>query len=327
MISLIVPPRDKIHQVVKMLSEELGSASNIKSRVNRQSVQGAIASAQQRLKLYNKVPPNGLVLYTGIIVTEDGKEKKVTIDFQPSKPINVSLYLCDNKFHTEALTVHLESDEKFGFIIMDGKESMFGTLSDILFTSQKKHARRGQSAARFARIGQEACDNHVTKTAELATNLFIDPATNQPNVTGLILAGSADFKTELSESAKILKVVDISYGGEEGFNQAIKMSQEILFNVKFIQEQHLLGKYFEEVNQDTGKYVVGVGDTLKALEMGADDLSPTNHNRGDSSVEVSGIGGILRYQLDMRSFDEFADDEVKEDGEVYDVGEAEDDSE
>ncbi|VVA15891.1 PREDICTED: eukaryotic [Prunus dulcis] len=261
MISLIVPPRDKIHQVVKMLSEELGSASNIKSRVNRQSVQGAIASAQQRLKLYNKVPPNGLVLYTGTIVTEDGKEKKVTIDFQPSKPINVSLYLCDNKFHTEALTVHLESDEKFGFIIMD----------DILFTSQKKHARRGQSAARFARIGQEACDNHVTKTAELATNLFIDPATNQPNVTGLILAGSADFKTELSESAKILKVVDISYGGEEGFNHAIKMSQEILFNVKFIQEQHLLGKYFEEVNQDTGKYVVGVGDTLKALEMGADE--------------------------------------------------------
>lgn len=54
--------------------------------------------------------------------------------------------------------------------------------------------------------------------------------------------------------------MDISYGGEEGFNQAIKMSQEILFNVKFIQEQHLLGKYFEEVNQDTGKYVVGVGD-------------------------------------------------------------------
>jgi peptide chain release factor subunit 1 len=79
--------------------------------VNRQSVLGAITSAQQRLKLYNKVPPNGLVLYTGIIVTEDGKDKKVTIDFAPFKPINVSLYLCDNKFYTEALSEILAGEE------------------------------------------------------------------------------------------------------------------------------------------------------------------------------------------------------------------------
>lgn len=62
-----------------MLGDEFGTASNIKNRVNRQSVLGAITSAQQRLKLYNKVPPNGLVLYTGTIVTDDGKEKKVTL--------------------------------------------------------------------------------------------------------------------------------------------------------------------------------------------------------------------------------------------------------
>ncbi len=39
----------------KMLGDEFGTASNIKNRVNRQSVLGAITSAQQRLKLYNKV--------------------------------------------------------------------------------------------------------------------------------------------------------------------------------------------------------------------------------------------------------------------------------
>ena len=37
-----------------MLGDEFGTASNIKNRVNRQSVLGAITSAQQRLKLYNK---------------------------------------------------------------------------------------------------------------------------------------------------------------------------------------------------------------------------------------------------------------------------------
>lgn len=47
------------------------------------------------------VPPNGLVIYCGTIVTDEGKEKKVNIDFEPFKPINTSLYLCDNKFHTE----------------------------------------------------------------------------------------------------------------------------------------------------------------------------------------------------------------------------------
>lgn len=51
--------------------------------------------------LHFAVPPNGLVVYCGTIVTEEGKEKKVNIDFEPFKPINTSLYLCDNKFHTE----------------------------------------------------------------------------------------------------------------------------------------------------------------------------------------------------------------------------------
>ena len=51
------------------------------------------------------VPANGLVVYCGTIVTDDGKEKKVNIDFEPFKPINTSLYLCDNKFHTEVCAI------------------------------------------------------------------------------------------------------------------------------------------------------------------------------------------------------------------------------
>ncbi|KAI5002294.1 hypothetical protein ZWY2020_026944 [Hordeum vulgare] len=285
MISLIMPPRDQVSRVTKMLGDEYGTASNIKSRVNRQSVLAAITSAQQRLKLYNRVPPNGLVLYTGTIVTDEGKEKKVTFDFEPFRPINASLYLCDNKFHTEALNELLESDDKFGFIVMDGNGTLFGTLSgntrEVLHKFSvdlpKKHGRGGQSALRFARLRMEKRHNYVRKTAELATQFFINPATSQPNVSGLILAGSADFKTELSQSdmfdqrlaTKILKVVDVSYGGENGFNQAIEISAAVLSNVKFIQEKKLIGKYFEEISQDTGKYVFGVDDTMAALEMGA----------------------------------------------------------
>lgn len=68
------------------------------------------------------------MIYCGTIVTEEGKEKKVNIDFEPFKPINTSLYLCDNKFHTEALTALLADDNRFGFIVMDGNGALFGTL-------------------------------------------------------------------------------------------------------------------------------------------------------------------------------------------------------
>lgn len=54
MISLIIPPGDQISRVAKMLADEYGTASNIKSRVNRLSVLSAITSTQARLKLYTK---------------------------------------------------------------------------------------------------------------------------------------------------------------------------------------------------------------------------------------------------------------------------------
>jgi peptide chain release factor subunit 1 len=286
MISLLIPPKDQIAPVSKKIADELGTATNIKSRVTRQSVITALTSVQARLKLYNKVPPNGLVIYCGEIMTEDGKEKKVNIDFEPFKPINASLYLCDNKFHTEALSALLADDTKFGFIVMDGNGALFGTLQgntrDVLakFNVElpKKHGRGGQSSVRFARLRMEKRHNYVRKVAETSVQCFI--TNDKVNVCGLVLAGSADFKTELGQSdmfdqrlqAKILKIVDVSYGGENGFNQAIELAADCLQNVKFIQEKKLISKYFDEIAKDTGLYCFGVDDTLKALESGAVEI-------------------------------------------------------
>jgi eRF1 domain 3 len=58
-------------------------------------------------------------------------------------------------------------------------------------------------------------------------------------------------------------------GGENGFNQAIELSADTLANVKFVQEKRLISKFFDEISQDTGKFVFGVHDTLTCLEMGA----------------------------------------------------------
>lgn len=172
---------------------------------------------------------------------------------------------------------------KFGFIIMDGNGSLFGTvcgntrevLHKLSVDLPKKHGRGGQSALRFSRLRMEKRHNYVRKVAEVAVQVFI--TNDRVNVAGLILAGSADFKTELKTSdmfdqrlqVKVIKTVDVSYGGENGFNQAIDLCQEVLLNVKFVQEKKLIQKYFDEIALDTNRYCFGVNETLFALDSGA----------------------------------------------------------
>ena len=141
----------------------------------------------------------------------------------------------------------------------------------------KKHGRGGQSAVRFARLRMEKRHNYIRKVAELAVQFFV--TNDKPNVQGLILAGSADFKSDLLKSdmfdsrlrSIVLKEVDVSYGGENGFNQAIELSKDAMSNVKFVQEKELIQRFFDEIAQDTGKYCFGVKDTMMALDLGAVD--------------------------------------------------------
>lgn len=327
MISLIIQPGEQISHYVKLLSGELGTASNIKSRVNRQSVTDAITKAQVHLKGMRNVPPNGLVLYVGSIETEQG-EKEVKYVFEPPKPINTSLYLCDSKFHTEYLNYLFEEENKFGFIIMDGSGALFGTLSGatrnilLQFTVDlpKKHGRGGQSSVRFARLRLEKRHNYVRRVAETAVQMFITQ--DKVNVNGLILAGSADFKTELSKSdmfdqrlqVKILKIVDISYGGELGFTQAIDLSSECLQNVRFIKEKKEIDRFFNEININSGKFCFGIKDTFHALESGAcEDLivwEDLKINRIEFKIPNSDKPKILYLTLEQETNPNFLRDEI-----------------
>ena len=217
---------------------------------------------------------------------EDGKtEKKIMYDASPFRPINLFTYKCQNTFHTEPLHSLLEDDEKFGFIIMDGNGTLFGTLQgnnkEVLQRMSvqlpKKHGRGGQSAMRFARQRVEKRDAYISKICELSVHHFITE--DRPNVKGLVLAGAASFKNELNNCDKFDKrlgaivkgVFDVSYGQDNGFSQAITLAADCLADVKFVQEKKIIGKFYDEIAQDTGNVVFGVDDTLKAMEMGALD--------------------------------------------------------
>lgn len=283
MISLIAPPGTQISQLNRLLTDEYGTATNIKSRVNRLSVLDAITSTQQRLKLYSRLPLNGLILYCGTILTQEGKEKRVTIDIEPFKPINTSLYMCDNKFHVDVLKELMEDDDSYGFIIIGGDSCLIGTVQgntkNVLYQFTvdlpKKHGRGGQSALRFARQRIEARQHYIRKVAELTNQYYISE--NVCNQKGIIIAGFADLKNELNNSnildqrvkAKVLQTIDIAYGGTSGFNQAIQLSSECLGTVRFVKERKLIMQFFTEIDLDSGKICYTIPDTLKALEMGA----------------------------------------------------------
>ena len=286
MITLIINYKDQISQFSKMLVDEIGKASNIKSRVTRQNVTDALYCAKEKLSLYTRTPPNGLVIYCGLVQMPNGGEKMIKIDLEPFKPINTSLYRCNNIFHTDELKSLLVDNDKFGFLIIDGNGSLLGLLqgntktilNEFKVDLPKKQSKGGQSAPRFGRLRLEKRHNYLRKVSEALTAAFI--TNDVPNVKGLILAGSAEFKNELKKSDLfdqrlapiVIKVVDISYGGDMGFNQAIELSKDALKNVKFVHEKKIIGNFFEEIAKDTGKYVFGIKDTIEALENGMVDL-------------------------------------------------------
>ena len=272
-MSLYIPRGDNLNKHMSLLTQELSGAESIKSRQTRQSVVSAITSAREKLKLYKNVPENGLCIFAGIILMEDNKtEKKVKYAIEPFRHINVFAYKCQNNFYTEPLLSLLEDDDKFGFIVIDGNGVLFATLQGntkeviqrMPVQLPKKHGRGGQSAVRFARLREEKRHLYIVKCCEMAKQHFLP--NNEPNIRGIVIAGSADLKFVMQQSdhfeprlkEKIITTVDVSYGFDQGFNQAISLAADSLTDVKFVHEKKVIGKFFEEIALDTGMITFGV---------------------------------------------------------------------
>lgn len=94
-VSLYIPAGDNINKHMQLLTQELAGAESIKSRQTRQSVITAITSSRERLKLFKNTPENGLCIFCGVILMEDGKtERKIKYAIEPFRPINIFAYKC-----------------------------------------------------------------------------------------------------------------------------------------------------------------------------------------------------------------------------------------
>ncbi|GAB5353275.1 hypothetical protein AAMO2058_000023300 [Amorphochlora amoebiformis] len=282
MISLLIKPGDQIHQAATLLQNEYGTASNIKSRVNRASVLQAITSCQTKLKLFKTIPPNGLCVYCGNVL-DNGKDTHLTIAFEPPRPLKSGLYLCDNRFHTEALEELFEADNKFGYIVICGTGALFGCLNgksrEVLHSFDvdlpKKHGRGGQSAPRFNRIRLEKRHAFLARVAEAAISVFI--SNNLVNVKGIILSGPADLKNDLMDGdlldqrlkKAVITVVDTAYGGLGGFDEAIDLSATLLSDLEVAQDQKIMNEIYTEIAKSSKMATSGVENVLSLMDSGA----------------------------------------------------------
>lgn len=282
LISLYVPPGRQVSDVVSMLKQEYGTASNIKSTTTRKNVQDAIVKVMQRLKLFRQIPENGLVIFCGAIPQNGpGSEKIETYVITPPEPINVYLYRCDSRFHTEHLQDMLKEKETYGIIIIDATAATFAILrgkrleipQEITSGVPGKTRAGGQSARRFERLREARLLQYYRRIGKHADEIFLPIE----DLKGIIIAGPGPTKNEFEKGNylhytlkdKIIAMVDTAYVGRQGVEEVTERAPEILQRVRYVEEKQIVQEFLYEIGHDTGFATYGEDQVRHALKMGA----------------------------------------------------------
>lgn len=281
LVSLYVPPGRQVSEVVSMLNNEYGTATNIKSNTTRKNVQDAITKVTQRMKMFKDVPENGLVLFCGAIPQNGpGSEKIELYLISPPEPIQIYLYRCDARFHTEHLEEFLKDKETYGIIVLDSAHASFATVRgkhlDIIkqVTSgiPGKFRAGGQSAKRFVRMRQAKVHEFFTRIGEYANDIFLPIE----DLKGVLIGGPGPTKEEFQKGNflhytlkdKVLASIDTSYTDDHGVEEVVEGSKEILQKLRYFEEKKLMQKFLREIGQDTGLATYGEEEVRKFLNNG-----------------------------------------------------------
>jgi peptide chain release factor subunit 1 len=288
LVTVYIPPRRPIFDVISQLRNESGTASNIKSDLTRTHVQDALSRTIEQLKLFKEPPENGLVIFSGAIPNEKGigKEKIEIYTVIPPKPVQISLYRCDDHFWTDHLKEMMKDDKVIGILSIDTQETGIGILTgdrwEVVDTITSgvagKHRQGGQSARRFERLRENELNEYYHRVADHVKKIFID----QYNVRGIIVGGPGPTKENFLKEEyldyrlqkSIIAVLDSSYSGDEGVREVIEKAQKdgILQEYRVMEEKQLVKKFMSEVHSGRGLGIYGIHDVVKALGGGIADL-------------------------------------------------------
>jgi len=282
LISLYIPPGKQISEAMNMLRDEYGTASNIKSTTTRKNVQDAIVKVQQRLKLFKETPEKGLVIFCGTIPQNGaGSEKIETYVITPPEPINIYLYRCNSRFHTEHLQELLREKETYGILLIDATAATLATLQgrrleivrEVTSGVPGKTRAGGQSARRFERLREMRLQEYFRRVGDHTNEAFLPIE----NLKGLIIAGPGPTKYDFEKGdylnymlkEKVIDTIDTAYVDEQGLKEVVGKAPEIMRKIRYIEEKRIMQQFLYEIGHDTGMATYGEEEVRKALEAGA----------------------------------------------------------
>ena len=289
LVSVYVPPRRPLFDVISQLRNEAGTASNIKSDLTRTHVQDALSRTVEYLKTLKDTPKNGLVVFCGAIPNDRGIGKEKIEIFpidEPPKEVKISLYRCDDHFWTDHLKDMLKDDKVMGILAIDTQEAGFGiltgdrseTVDSITSGVAGKHRQGGQSARRFERLRENELNEYYHRVADYAKKIFID----QYTIKGLIVGGPGPTKENFLKEEyldyrlqdSIISTLDTSYSGDEGVREIINKAQSegVLTEYRVVEEKKLVKKFMSEVHSGKGLGIYGIHDVMNAARSGIADM-------------------------------------------------------
>ena len=277
---MYVPADGNIYDTINQLANEKGTASNIKSKATRKNVLTALEKIISHLHLFKQTPPNGLVVFSGNVSQVEGKEDIRIWSFEPPVKMQQKLYWCDQQFVLDPLRAIVEEKEFYGLIVLDAKEASIGFLKGKQIEQTKrmdstvpsKTVKGGMSQGRYDRIREDALNEFFTKVADAAGEIFL----KEKNLKGIIVGGPGPQKEIFVREKylnymlqnKILGVKDIGYTGEEGLEELVERSLDLLEQAAVAKERELTSKLFSELKTG-GNVVYGLEEVRKAIEAAA----------------------------------------------------------
>jgi peptide chain release factor subunit 1 len=287
LVTVYIPPKRPIHDVLAQLRNEAGTASNIKSDLTKNHVQDALNKSMEQLKLYKEPPENGLVIFCGAIPTGKGlgTEKIEIFTIVPPKPVQINLYRCDDHFWIDHIKDMLKDDRTIAIISIDTQEAGLGiltgdrweTIETLTSGVSGKHRQGGQSARRFERLRDNELNEYYHRIANYAQKIFIDQFT----VKGLIVGGPGPTKETFVREEyldyrlqnNIIATLDTSYSGDEGVREIIDKvnDQGIMSEFRSMEEKKIVKKFMGEVFSGKGLGIYGLNDVVNNLKAGITD--------------------------------------------------------
>jgi len=281
LVSLYIPPGRQISEVVAMLKQEYGTASNIKSDTTRKNVQDAIVKVMQRLKLFRKVPENGLVVFCGAIPQNGlGSERIETYVITPPETIQVYLYRCDSRFHIEHLQEFLKAKETYGIMVIDSSATTYATLrgrrleiaKEITSGVPGKFRAGGQSARRFERQREAKLLDYFKRIGKHADEIFLPI----PDLKGMIIGGPGPTKQDFQKGDhlhytlkdKVIATIDTAYVSEQGVEEVVERAPKIMRRIRYIEEKKIMQEFLYEIGHDTDQATYGESEVRRSLESG-----------------------------------------------------------